>query len=214
MRRTRSLTWVATLLVLSVAGCGGSPSSNTTGAQPAALVGSVSPDSLNFGNIVVGTTAAPEKVIYQNIGAGELGITAVSTSGDYTQSNNCGNSLPPGAACNIDVSFAPSRLGMRNGSLQITGVSPQNVPLSGMGVNLHNVVLSWGPSTSTVIGYMVFRSKQRDGPFLPLVNVPLPALTFADRVPGGQSWYYYVTAVDANLNESVPSNTATAAVPP
>ncbi len=214
MRRTQRLTWVTSLLILFVAGCGGSPGSNTTGAPAASRAGSISPSSLDFGNVVVGTTAPPGTVTYQNVGAAPLSITAVSASGDYTQSHNCGNSLQPDEACNIEVTFTPATLGIRYGTLQITGASPQNVPLSGMGVNLRSVVLSWEPSTSNVIGYKVFRSKQFGGPFVPLENPLISELTFADQVPGGQSWYYYVTAVDANLNESVPSNTATATVPP
>ncbi len=178
------------------------------------MAGRISPSSLDFGNVVVGTTAPPGTVTYQNVGAAPLSITAVSASGDYTQSNNCGSSLQPGETCNIEVTFTPATLGMRNGTLQITGASPQQAPLSGMGVHLHSVVLTWEPSTSNVIGYKVFRSKHPGGPFVPLKNSLVSELTCADQVPGGQSWYYYVTAVDANQNESVPSNTATAVVPP
>lgn len=208
MRRTQSLTWIAALLVLLLAGCGG------TGSSPPAGVGSVAPASVNFGNVVVGATSSAQSVAYQNVGSGPLAITAISAGGDYAESNNCGSSLAGGAACNINVTFTPTTTGTSNGTLQITGESPQNVSLSGMGVNMHNVLLSWTPSTSPVLGYIVFRSDQPIGPFTPVNGSPTPAITFTDQVPGGQNWYYFVAAVNASLTESLPSNEVQAVVPP
>jgi hypothetical protein len=79
---------------------------------------------------------------------------------------------------------------------------------------MHNVQLSWDPSPSQVIGYIVFRSDQLHGPFTPLNSTPITATSFSDQVRGGQNWFYFVTAVDENLVLSQPSNVVTAVVPP
>ena len=208
----QSWTWIAAPLLLSLAGCGGG-GYNATSSAPFA-VSSVSPAAVDFGNTLVGTTAPAATLAYRNLGAAPLAITAISASGDYAESNNCGNSLAVGAACNIDITFTPTVPGPRNGTLQITGAAAQSVSLSGVGVRMHSLQLSWDPSSSAVIGYIVFRSPKPDGPFMPLNSTPTAATSFSDRARGGQNWYYYVTAVNQELIESAPSNVARAAVPP
>ena len=112
------------------------------------------------------------------------------------------------------MSFTPTASGARNGSLQIAGDSPQNVPLSGTGVTMRNLQLSWDASSSPVVGYFVYSGSVSGGPYT-LENVsPSPLISFPVSVQGGQTWYFIVTAVDANQVESVPSNEVPAVVPP
>jgi len=210
MRSIYNLTWVAALVVLSLVGCGGGTGSSITPPNPPPPAGqsSVSPASVTFGNTLVGAAAPAWSVTYQNDSSAPLAITALSATGDYSQSNNCGNSLAAGTACTISVTFTPSASGARGGNLQIAGDSPQNVPLSGMGVTMHNLQVSWDASSSSVVGYFVYSSSQSGGPYT-LLNAapsPLPPPSFPVSVQGGQTWYFIVTAVDANQVESVPSN--------
>jgi len=76
------------------------------------------------------------------------------------------------------------------------------------------VDLAWTASTSVVVGYNVYRSTTKGGPYI-IVNLTLiPGLVFTDNtVAGGQTYYYVATAVDANGLESVYSNEAQAIVP-
>ena len=210
------MTLIATLLVFSLVGCGGGSGSSITPPDPPPPAGqsSVSPASVTFSNTLVGTTASAWSVTYQNDGAAPLAITAISATGDYSQSNNCGSSLAAGADCSINVTFTPSVSGARNGNLQIAGGSPQKVPLSGAGVTMHNVQVSWDASSSSVVGYFVYRGSVSGGPYT-LENVtPSPSVNFQESVQGGQTWYFIVTAVDANQVESVPSNEVAAVVSP
>jgi len=215
MRPIYSLTWIAALVALSLVGCGGGTGSSITPpSPPPPTPSSVSPTSVTFGNTLVNTTAPAWSVTYENDSSGPLAITAISVAGDYAQSNNCGNSLPAGAACTINVTFIPTASGARSGSLQVAGDSPQNVPLSGTGVTMHNLRLSWDASSSSVVGYFIYSGSVSGGPYT-LQNVsPLPSTSFPASVPGGQTWYFVVTAVDANQIESVPSNEVAETLPP
>lgn len=64
-----------------------------------------------------------------------LTISSISSSGDYTQTNNCPSSLPVGSTCAIQVTFAPNELGVINGAITIgSNAGTRTVSLSGTGV--------------------------------------------------------------------------------
>jgi hypothetical protein len=100
----------------------------------------VSPLSLSFGTVTVGTTSAPKPVTVTNNQKTTLTITSVGftgvDAGDYAQTNNCGSSLAAGAKCTLNVTFKPKATGVRPATLAITDsatTSPQKVKLTGTG---------------------------------------------------------------------------------
>jgi len=105
-----------------------------TGTGPVLVL---SATSLDFGTQVVGTTSAAQTVTLSNTGVLALTITGISASGDFAQTNNCGNSLAIGASCTISMTFTPSATGPRSGSVSIkdnAAGSPQTIGLTGVGV--------------------------------------------------------------------------------
>lgn len=72
-----------------------------------------------------------------NLSSHSSTFTAIATSGDYGQSNNCPTTLNPGQNCAITVSFAPTAAGTRNGALTLRDNDPgsprQAITLSGTG---------------------------------------------------------------------------------
>jgi len=75
----------------------------------------------------------------------------------------------------------------------------------------HSVVLSWGPSASSVVGYRVYRD---GGSGLSPISSVIPDLTYTDAtVVSGDTYHYAVTSVDAAGAESSFSNEATAVIP-
>jgi fibronectin type 3 domain-containing protein len=79
---------------------------------------------------------------------------------------------------------------------------------------IHSVDLAWNPSSSDVIGYFVYRSSQASGPYGKLTSQVQSSTTFTDTsVRAGNTYFYAVTAVDANSVESNFSNEAEAIVP-
>ncbi|HXH48429.1 MAG TPA: SBBP repeat-containing protein, partial [Terriglobia bacterium] len=99
---------------------------------------SLSTTSLTFGSQTVNITSSPQTVSLSNSGTAPLLISSITTSGDFAQTNNCGNALAAGSTCSINVTFTPTAGGTRTGTLTVadnaTG-SPQTVGLTGTGVS-------------------------------------------------------------------------------
>jgi hypothetical protein len=100
----------------------------------------VTPSSLSFGSVNLGTTSAPQVVSVTNVSTSSVAITSVTFTGsnttDFVQTNNCGSSLGAGASCAINVTFTPGGTGSRSATLNLNdkgGASPQTVALSGTG---------------------------------------------------------------------------------
>jgi fibronectin type 3 domain-containing protein len=90
------------------------------------------------------------------------------------------------------------------------------VTVTGTGVaTQHTVGLNWNASTSSVVGYNVYRGTSASGPFSTKLNgSTVGSTSFTDStVSSGTTYYYVVTAVDSNDNESTYSNQATAIIP-
>jgi hypothetical protein len=112
---------------------------NLTGKGATTIPGvGLAPTSLAFGNQVLNTTSTAKTVTLTNTGTGALTITSIAASGDFAVSNNpCGAGLAAGANCIISVTFTPTVLGARAGTLTImdnAGGSPHTVPLTGTGI--------------------------------------------------------------------------------
>jgi hypothetical protein len=99
-------------------------------------VGALYPSPLQFGSQQVGSTTTLNTNLY-NSGGTPLVISAVTTKGDYSQTNTCATSLAVGSACTVSVTFKPTKAGSREGSLSIKDnatAKPQTIVLSGIGV--------------------------------------------------------------------------------
>ena len=124
-------------IVLAATNSAGTVSQNfTLTVTPSAPVVTLSPTSLTFGATAVGSTSAAQSVKLTNSGSAGLSITGVTTSGDFSQTNNCPASLAVQASCNISVTFNPTASGTRTGTLSVqdnAAGSPQTVALSGTG---------------------------------------------------------------------------------
>jgi HYDIN/CFA65/VesB family protein len=123
--------------VLTVTGnAANSPQTITlTGTGQASAV-SLSPASLDFGSQNQGSTSAPTQATLTNSGNESLTITSITSSGDFSQTNNCGTTLAASASCQIAVVFTPSTVGSESGTLSIVdnaAASPQAIPLTGTG---------------------------------------------------------------------------------
>jgi hypothetical protein len=96
-----------------------------------------SPPNLDFGNQKVGTNSQPANVTVTNSSSGSIAISGVSATGDYTQSNNCVGGLAAGGNCTISVTFSPTKVGKRDGTVTANdsdNTSPQSIPLTGVGI--------------------------------------------------------------------------------
>jgi hypothetical protein len=103
-------------------------------------IATLSPTSLNFGNVPFAKPSPPQTVTLQNTGGSAMTITSIGFTGanasEFSQTNNCGSSLVAGAKCVIKVTFTPNTGGSVSDSLSIsdnTPGSPQSIVVEGTG---------------------------------------------------------------------------------
>jgi hypothetical protein len=177
-----------------------------------------SPTSLSFGNVILGGNSSLG-VTLTNGGNSNITISAVTASDpSYTTSGvAAGVILAPGQSATLSVSFSPTTAGTISGTLTVTSNatnSPLTISLSGTGVQQHSVALNWNPSTSSVVGYFIYRSSVSGGPYTKLNSTPNSTTSYTDAtVVSGQTYYYVVTAVDSSNVESSYSNEVAVSVP-
>jgi len=100
----------------------------------------LNPASFAFGNWVVQTTSTAKAILLTNTQTVPLAISSISTSGDFAETSTCPiapNTLAAGAKCQILVTFSPTVLGARAGTLTVndnSSNSPQTVELRGTGI--------------------------------------------------------------------------------
>jgi hypothetical protein len=201
-------------------------SSKTFSVQLNAVSSSLSLNSTSiaFGSVDLNTTVTQSLVITAT-GSSPVTISGVSITGaGFAQSGiNAPLTLNPNQSATLNVTFDPTTAGSVTGQLTITSNatsgSTNTVSLSGVGQSVaHSVGLTWGaPSDSSdpVVGYDIFRTTSgSSGTYQQINTAMVTDTTFQDNnVQSGQSFSYYVESVDAYGNQSVPSNTATVAVP-
>jgi Abnormal spindle-like microcephaly-assoc'd, ASPM-SPD-2-Hydin len=188
-----------------------------TGVQPQLTA---SPASLNFGNVADGSSGT-QTITLSNTGTAAATISQAVVSGTgYTMSGLAmPMTLAAGASTSFSVQFAPTVAGSDSGSVTVTSNTPNSptmVATSGTGTAavVHSVSLSWVASTSSVVGYNIYRGSVSGGPYTVLNSTPNAGLTYTDMtVLAGQTYFYVVTAVSSTGMESVVSNEVAVTIP-
>ena len=107
------------------------------GAPPAGQLSMTS--ALTFASQTVGTASAPQSFNISNVGGQAVTVSSITLSGaDFTGSTSGCTFIAAGSFCTASVSFVPSSMGSKVGSVTIVsnGVgSPQTVQLSGLAVS-------------------------------------------------------------------------------
>ena len=169
-----------------------------------------SSSNLTFSSVPVGSTSPSQTVFLTNNGNQAVTITNIAPSGNFTETNTCGNNFPTvpaslnvGQACTITISFAPTATGTLSGSMTVTSdaVNTPALTLTGTGTaefslsanTRSNVVLIGTQSASFTVSVA--------GPSTFLTNVALSCSSSAtcsfspSSVPMGQSSTMSVTGL-------------------
>jgi hypothetical protein len=177
----------------------------------------IAPAALNFGNVAVGNTGT-QALTLSATGTSVTVSSSASSSGQFALAGSFPLTIPAGQSVSLNVVFAPQSNGPASGTLSF-GSNAANTtstePVSGTGTTpVYTVGLSWSPSTSSVMGYNVYRGPASSGPFSK-VNPALNSTTaYTDgTVATGQTYYYVTTAVNSSNVESSPSTPAEAVIP-
>jgi hypothetical protein len=201
-------------LVIAVQGVGVDGGGGGGGAQL-----TPSPASLNFGNVTVASSASLQLTLSASNGS----VTVSSAQANSSEFDLPGLTLPltinSGGQQAITVRFTPNASGTASANLTLVSNatnSPVTVPLTGVGVaaGSHSTDLSWDASKDPVIGYNVYRGGTHGGPYSEINSVLDASTDYVDNsVSAGSIYYYVVKAVDANNQESAPSNEVKVKIP-
>ena len=190
-----------------------------SGTGTAAGLLTVSPATLSFGNVTVGTG----KSLTGSLSATGASVTLSSGSSSSTEFVISGISFPltiaAGQSASFTVKFTPQGSGIASASVTFASNASNTSAvgsLTGTGVAAvqHQVALAWNASTSSVVGYNVYRGALMAGPFTKINAAPIAITGFTDTaVTAGQSYFYLTTAVDSDGGESTYSNEVAATIP-
>jgi len=139
--------------VFSVQGQVGSATAIAYGYVPsmALPVVGMEPTAVLFGGTDLGYSSGPLTVTVKNIGNAPLNIKDFSVfEPEFTETNDCGKTVPVGGSCNVQVTFLAQAPGLEPGRLQMGyGIGAQAVDLEGFGLGLE-VVPEYSYFTGTV----------------------------------------------------------------
>jgi Abnormal spindle-like microcephaly-assoc'd, ASPM-SPD-2-Hydin len=174
--------------------------------------------SVHFDDIAVGGRSVKE-VRLTNTGNRDVTISQISvSSADFTVTGGNQVRLTPGQAVSLEVGFTPRDGGERSGILSVLadGGNAVQIPLSGSGAkgSQSAIRLKWEDSPLGAQGYRVYRSSETGGPYLPVSGDGVNSADYTDTgVAAGHTYYYVVTSMDANNQESEFSEQITVTAP-
>jgi hypothetical protein len=215
--------WFSGLIILTssiLMGCGGGGGAGSRSATKPVAAGelAVSPATLDFGKVTVGTSKAQTGTL--TAGDSSITVTSADWTGDGYSISGIVFPLTVAAGQNVpfNISFAPHRAGNATGKITFQS-DASNVPkaaFSGRGTQTaaHSVTLSWRTTAASVLGYNIYRGAATKGPFSKINSSPHPNPTFTDAsVVGGMTYFYMTTAVSKKGRESKYSNRVQVTVP-
>ena len=141
--RTPVATATATQTATATATATSTPTATPTATTvPVAL--KVSPHVLKLGKVVFGNGAVskPRKITISNKSkTTRVTFSGIVSSGDFAMVNGCGTTIGPKSKCSVTITFKPTALGTRGGTLTITSNannSPSSIGLTGIGTQAKN----------------------------------------------------------------------------
>ena len=206
-----------TLSVISNAS--NSPANITLSGTGAALGQlAVSPTTLSFGSVAVGSTASLNGTVTASGSPVSITSLGVSNAEFVVSGISLPMTLPAGQSASFAVVFTPQSSGAASGSLSFASNSSsattvQSMTGTGTAAIQHTVDLTWTGSSGAV-GYNIYRSTVSAGPYS-LINTTVDDTTayIDNTVSSGQTYYYVTTAVGSSSDESGYSNVAEAVIP-
>lgn len=155
----------------------------------------LSPGSIDFGNVAVNGYSSWQALTLTNNGASALSIGSVTSSNAaYVDQSYCNGTLAAGAQCVVYVLFHPTANGTFNGSITVTDSasnSPQVASLTGMAGAGGGNNISFSGTVTAQGGYA----------YTPNFTSAAGVVSATLDVPAGTSWRF--VADDATTNQAV-----------
>ncbi len=180
----------------------------------------VSPTSIDFGNVIVGTNAQQTGTLTASGESVTVTSDTLNGSAFAVSGISFPVTIPAGQHVQFTVTFTPAATGATSGSVSFASNasnSPTVETFAGTGTPppQHSVNLSWTASNSqNISGYNIYRGVKSGGPYSKINPVLNASTLYTDTtVSDGQTYYYVTTAVNSSNEESTYSNQATAVIP-
>lgn len=128
-------------------------SSQASAVVSIAPAANLTPSSINFGNVVVGSNSNTQQITLTNTGTATLSSIVVNDPSlpDFSQTNTCGASLAINANCVVTSVFSPTSANAEQATLTITSnTGPATAVLNGVG---QPVVVITPPSVTLTATY-------------------------------------------------------------
>ena len=170
---------------------------------------SITPTSVNFGDVNVGATGT-EAITMSATGANVTVSSDSSSSSQFVlQGASLPFTIPAGQSVAFNVVFNPTGSGTVSGSLSFTSnaASSQTLEsLTGTGTaTQYSVNLRWNASPGAM-GYNLYRSTTSNGAYTKINSTVDANTAYTDSaVAAGQVYYYQATSVSSTGQESVRS---------
>jgi Abnormal spindle-like microcephaly-assoc'd, ASPM-SPD-2-Hydin len=197
-------------LVMNIAG---------SGVPDGKAVLGVAPSTLDFGSVKVGSSVklpATLSALYAPLTIS----SAQSSSSEFSlRSPALPITIAAGQSVTATLKFTPNASGTATAKLIFYSNawdSTKAEGLTGVGVAAaaHSTDLAWNPDKDPVIGYNVYRGGKTGGPYARINSVLDASTNYTDsNVSAGATYFYVVTAVNAQNQESGFSNEAKVVVP-
>lgn len=177
--------------------------------------------SIAFGDVSLNTPVT-QSVTLTSAGTAPVTISngTVTGSGYSLSGISFPLTLQAGQAAVLEVSFDPTTTGATTGTVAVASncsMGTMAIALTGTGTSSsYSVDLSWdapAASADPVAGYHVYRAAGASPWQLLNATVNVPASYTDTSVEAGTTYSYEVTSVDAQGNESTPSNVYTTTIP-
>jgi hypothetical protein len=140
-------------LVQVISNDAGSPQSIALSGKGVLPSVALSTATVVFPAQLVGTTGGSQSITLSNTGDGALNISNVTLSGEFSESNTCGNAIMAMSSCTFTIKFLPTVTGNRAGALTImdnASGSPRVVTLTGSATDFALAMAPGSSNTSTV----------------------------------------------------------------
>ncbi len=179
----------------------------------------VAPATLSFGSVTVGAS----KSLSGSLTVAGASVTVTSANTGTPEFALSGISFPltiaAGQSVSFTMTFTPQASGTASDSASFSSnasntTAAQSLTGTGAAAVQHQVALSWSASTSSVVGYNVYRGTAAGGPYSKINSAADASTVYTDTsVTAGQSYFYLTTAVDSEGVESTYSNEVAAIIP-
>ena len=171
-------------------------------------------------------SSTAQSVTLTNTGNIALSITSIDLGGSTFSLSGLskGVSISPDQKLEFQVWFHPTTSGNAAQTLTIGSSSlpsPIQIAVSGSASNsvseaapAHSVTLDWQPGPASVEGYYVYRGTLSGGPYARISTSLVTESIYKDTtVEGGGHYFYVVTSVKKNGNESAYSSEVAVNIP-